>query len=294
MSRIAVVMVNFRNAEDTMACLDSLASAGAGAEEMGVILVENGSGDGSAGKLRAYAAESALDLDLRVSEVNLGFAAGTNLGIDVARERGAGHVVILNNDTLVDADFPARVRAAIAREPEAVIAGFIANLESGTPSHNLGKIGPWTTLVRYHFHGRREPLPPFDFISGCLMIVPTAVFRSLGDLRSDFFLYCEDLEFCMRLKAAGIPLRYDPDIGIRHRVSSSVTRTSFPKEYYRMRNQTYLALRRPGLLPKAIYLARVALVLARRCGDSSLFRQFTAGFRDGAAGRLGHNPGMRA
>ena len=113
-------------------------------------------------------------------------------------------------------------------------------------------------------------------------------------MRHDFFLYCEDLEFCLRLKDAGIPLRYDPAIAIGHHVSSTVSKTAFPKHYYRMRNQTYVALRRGTLLAKAAYLARALAALAGKVGDPSLFRQFRMGIRDGVTGRLGRNPDARA
>jgi GT2 family glycosyltransferase len=294
MSGIAIITVNFRNVAETLECLDSLAAAGAAAPGFGVFVIENGSGDDSASALAAYAARSPLKLILRPLRENIGFAAGCNLGIEEAFAGGYSHAVLLNNDTLVDPDFPAAVRAAVLARPEAVQAGYIGKLSTGEPAHNLGSIGKWTGLVRFHFPRRGEPAPAFDFISCCLMIIPATVVKKVGALKGDFFLYCEDLEFCLRLKAAGVPLAYDPAIGIRHHVSAAVTRVSFPKEYYRMRNQTWVAMRRLGAFAKAVYLARVAGVLARHAGSPALFRQFRAGIRDGILGRLGRDAGTWA
>lgn len=291
MIRIAIVTVNFRNAAETVACLDSLAEAGAG--ELGLFVIENGSGDGSEETLRAYIRGSRLRVELIAMDRNLGFAAGSNVGIREAMAKGYSHIVLLNNDTRVDPDFAMALKEAVSRAPEAVIAGYISDLDTGRPTYNFGSIGKWTGLIGFHSPDRRGPVEPFDFISGCLMVAPSAVFRRVGLLKEEFFLYCEDLEFSMRLKAAGVPLAYDSGIAIRHRVSSTVTKTAFPKDYYRMRNQTYAVLRYGTAPQKAIYLGRVALTMAWKIGDWRLFRQFAAGIRDGIAGRLGHNPGMR-
>jgi GT2 family glycosyltransferase len=292
MIRVAVAMVNYRNAEDTMACLDSLAASGAGIFE--VFLVENGSGDGSGGRLRAHADGLGMRVDVLIATENLGFAAASNLAVRTAMERGHSHVLFLNNDTSVEKGFAEAVRKAIADHPDAVQAGYIGDMPTSKPVYNLGSISGFTGLIHYHFQERYAPMPPFDFISCCLMLVPVAVFRRVGFLRDGFFLYCEDLEFCFRLKRAGVPLRYDPAIAIHHKVSSSVTKASFPKDYYRMRNHTYTILRSGTTVQKVLYLFRVSLTLLAKIRDPSLLRQFTAGVRDGISGRLGHNPEMRA
>jgi GT2 family glycosyltransferase len=288
---IAIVMVNFRNAEDTVACLDSLAASGA--EGIRVHLIENGSGDGSDATLAAYAAAARFPMVYESTGENLGFAGGSNRGIAKALEMGCSHIVLLNNDTLVEPGFCPALRAAAAREPEAVVAGFISEVGTGRPSYNIGWIGAWTGLIRFHFGERNVPAPGIDFVSAGLMMVPAGVFARLGGLRDDFFLYCEDLEFCLRCKDAGVPLIYDPAIAVAHRVSSSVTKTAFPKDYYRMRNQTWLAMRRGGPLRKAVYLIRIAGTLLKNAGNRSLARQFGMGVRDGILGRLGRNPRAR-
>ena len=110
----------------------------------------------------------------------------------------------------------------------------------------------------------------------------------MGYLKDDFFLYCEDLEFCLRLKRAGIPLKYDSGLAVAHRVSSSVTKTDFPKEYYRMRNHTYTVLQMGNAVQKALYGARILGVMAGKIGDRRLFREFRLALADAWNGRLGY------
>lgn len=307
MIRIAIVMVNFRNAEETILCLESLEASRdrasrdgqadaprAAGDGFAIFLVENGSGDGSDAALSAYLEAHPLPIRYLPLPVNLGFAGGSNAGVRLALESGFTHVVFLNNDTRAEPDFVAALFRAAAADPEKVLAGYIGEMESGRPAHNLGSISKWTGLVRFHFPERYAVPPPFDFVSACLMVVPSAVLRKTGLLDEAFFMYCEDLEFSMRLKRDKVPIRYVPALGIRHRVSFTVTRTNFPKDYYRMRNQTYTMLRGGGNAQRLIYLLRIAGVMLLKSGNPRLFRQFAAGIKDGFAGRLGHNPGMHA
>ena len=307
MIRIAIVMVNYRNAEETILCLESLeaslggasrdgheAAARASGEDFKIFLVENGSGDGSDAAFSAYFKAHTLPVRYLPLSANLGFAGGSNAGVRLAMELGFTHIVFLNNDTRAESDFVSALFRAAAADPEKVLAGYIGEMESGRPAHNLGSIGRWTGLVRFHFPERHADPPPFDFVSACLMVVPADVLRETGLLDESFFMYCEDLEFSMRLKRDRVPIRYVPALGIRHRVSFTVTRTNFPKDYYRMRNQTYTMLRRGTGAQRMVYLLRIAGVMLLKSGNPKLFRQFAAGIKDGFAGRLGHNPGMHA
>lgn len=286
MSRIAIVMVNYRNAEDTIACLDSIEKAGGAGFR--IFVIENASGDGSAGKLVNYLKDVKLNCQLLVMESNIGFASGCNAGIRAALGEGCSHILLLNNDTLVSPDFGAGVLEAAEGNPDSVVAGFISDLGTGRPAQNHGRISRFTFLIEFDFSERPGPIKPIDFVSGCMMLVPVAVFTKIGFLKDDFFLYCEDLEFCLRMKKHGIALKYASCLAVEHRVSSSVTKTNFPKEYYRMRNHTYAVLKMANPLQKFIYALRVAGVLVKRRGDRRLFREFRLGLADALNGRLGY------
>lgn len=307
MIRIAIVMVNYRNAEETLLCLESLeasrvralragpVSAPAGTSEgFTVFVVENGSGDGSDGMLAGALKANPMPVRFLRLETNLGFAGGSNAGVRQALEQGFSHIVFLNNDTRAEPDFVAALYAAAAADPDTVLAGFIAVMGTGRPAHNLGSISGWTGLVRFHFPERHAEPPPFDFVSACLMVVPSGVLRKIGLLEEAFFMYCEDLEFSMRLRRHGVPIRYVPGLAISHGVSLTVMRTKFPKDYYRMRNQTYTVLRRGSALQRVCYLLRIAGMMILQSRNPRLFRQFAFGIKDGFTGRLGHNPEMAA
>ena len=96
---MTVVVLSWNGREDTLACLRSLAAATY--PRLEVIVVDNGSSDGSADAVAA----AHPDLVLIPLDANLGFAGGMNVGIAEALSRGAGPVMLLNNDTVVEPGF---------------------------------------------------------------------------------------------------------------------------------------------------------------------------------------------
>jgi GT2 family glycosyltransferase len=288
MPRIACVLINYRNVEDTLACLRSLKASGAGAWR--IILVDNdGEGGGrgaSDGSLERELRGLGLDHEYLFPGENLGFTGAVNLGAKAALEAGCGHVMLLNNDTLVAEDFAARVDAAVAAHPGDVIAGKVLEHATGEPSWNIGTVSPLTGQVRHIFAA--EYAGHVDFVSGCLMIIPADVIRRLGLFDDRYFMYCEDYDFCLRLRAAGVAVRYVPAILIRHKSSSSTTRSKTPKEYYRIRNMTHIVLNRARPAQKFVYLGFLMCMmpykLVRR---PHLFAQAMRGALDGLSGRLG-------
>src|SRR5262245_60529224 len=96
--KVTVVILNYKRAEDTIACVRSVLASGY--PDFGILLVDNASGDGSAERL----AEAFPELPLVRHAENLGYAGGNNAGIRRAFQEGAVYVLVLNNDTIVKPD----------------------------------------------------------------------------------------------------------------------------------------------------------------------------------------------
>ncbi|MDQ3000442.1 MAG: glycosyltransferase family 2 protein [Fibrobacterota bacterium] len=278
------ILINYRNPDDTIACIASLAASKA--EGFRILLVNNHAADGSEAPLRAALKVSGMEYVYLDPGGNIGFTGGVNLGFAKALEAGAAHVMLLNNDTVVASDFAAHVREALERHPRDVLAGRILEFDTGEVSWNIGRFSRWTGQVIHVFDA--DYAGEVEFVSGGLMIVPGEVWRRLGGFDDRYFMYCEDVDFCIRLKRAGIRIRYCPAISIRHKTSSSTKRSGTPKEYYRIRNQTHIVLNRGRTGQKALYLGFLFLMmfykLARR---PALFSQAFRGALHGLSGRLG-------
>jgi len=222
-----VVVLNWNNADDTMSCLSALVSATPPPES--IVIVDNGSADASLARIERWCASSADHNRLRVIAAgkNLGFAGGTNLGIDrLMSDSEVSHIMLLNNDATVSPRFFADVEVAIGQiGRDCVMGPTIFEDPDRSKVWYAGAVEiPARALVQHTLKlpASSEPRPT-DFISGCAMIIPRAVIEKIGGLAECFFpAYFEDGDFCHRASRAGFPLMYAPKLVAYHKVGATV------------------------------------------------------------------------
>lgn len=240
----AVVLINYKNAAETLNCVDSIKAA---KDSPHIIVVDNGSSRECISELKA----GASDLDLIVGE-NVGFSAGNNRGIKKALRLGAEVVYILNNDTEVHPDLFAKAYKYVAKKDR--IAGGKIYYAKGYEFHPkqkgrgdviwyAGGSMDWSMAIAKHDgvdeidQGQHDQIRPVDFITGCFIAVPRQVFKKVGLLDEPFFLYLEDSDFCLKAKHVGIEVMYNPELIVYHRNSSSTVSGSPLVDYYITRNR---------------------------------------------------------
>jgi GT2 family glycosyltransferase len=245
----AVVIVNFENWHDTVDCINSIKKT---KDTPHIVVVDNHSSDDSVHKLK----ESFPDLDLVVAEENLGFSRGNNLGIAKALKLGAQVVYLLNNDTEVDSNLFFRAYRYVADKNR--IAGAKIYYARGSEYHEdqkgqgnilwyAGGEFDWSMAISRHFgvdeedRGQYDKVKQVDFITGCFMAIPRKVFKKIGFLREEFFLYLEDSEFCLHAKSAGVEVMYNPSLVLYHKNSGSTKVGSPLVDYYMTRNRFFIA-----------------------------------------------------
>jgi GT2 family glycosyltransferase len=227
---ISVVTVNF-NAGPLLA--RSVRAALQSRAPLEVVVVDNGSTDGSLAALRA---ELGTDPRLRILEQgrNTGFAAACNAGL---REAGGEVALLLNPDCLVEEDTLATVRAALEADPKAGLAGCLLLNEDGTEQEGCRRSVPTPGRAFARAFGlarlrRRagaaggdfvlsdQPLPAgpvdVDAISGAFMMVRRAALTAVGPLDEAYFMHCEDLDWCMRFRQAGWRVLFVPTASALH------------------------------------------------------------------------------
>lgn len=295
---VAVVLVNYNGLDDTRACLRSLAASGAGAR---AIVVDNGSRGGEDEAIR----REFPDALVIQSGADLGYAGGANLGIAAARRAGARHVLLLNNDTVVLPGFLEPLVAAADADPRVgIVTGKILTFDEPPRIWAAG-----AALKRFRGLGlnRGEGEPdraqydaPGDVAGAslCLALVPLSVFDRVGPLDDRYFLYLEDVDFSLRVRRAGLAIRYEPRAVVRHRVQASAVAggtkgTSDVALYYLTRNRPLFMRAHMGPLVRAVFYAHYVTTralktlgaLARgRWGRAWLL---AAGTIDGLLGRTG-------
>jgi GT2 family glycosyltransferase len=233
-----IVVVNYNGLDDTVRCLRSLAGQTRPAR---VVLVDNASAtDPTAELAREFPA-----VDFVRNAVNGGWAGGNNSGIRHALERGAGLVVLLNNDTVVAADFVARLQAAAAAHTVFGVLGPVIRFLD--PPHEVMTDGVvFNAVARPGFFHRKEvPLvdaevpavTEVDIVNGCCMLVRAEVFAKVGLIDERFFLVHEESDFCLRARRAGFRLGVLGEALVWHKGSSAFGRTGKRlQRYYDTRN----------------------------------------------------------
>ena len=257
---IYVVILSWNGREDSLSCLASLSRVAA--PPFRTILVDNGSSDGTAAAVR----ERYPAVEVIATGKNLGFPGGNNVGIRRALEAGADFVCLLNNDTEVDPAFLGEFLAAADRHPEGGIFGArVCYLERPRVVWSQGirvRRLSGRVLTR-HFNlpevRARSRETEEDAVSAACLFARREVFERAGLMDERYFLCYEDIDLCLRARAAGFKVYAVPAARVRHRVSASLGgEGSSTIIYYSTRNQLLLARER---LPLPFPLASVRTVL---------------------------------
>lgn len=239
---LSVIVLNWNGCEHTLACVASVLASGYSGGVLDVLVVDNGSEDGS---LEAFAREWADEPRVRVlaNGANLGYAGGNNAGIDDALGRGAEHVLVLNNDTLVDPGALDAMVDALAADPDLAMVGPKV-LEIERPERlgcSFDRVRLWcfgaspTTagqLDRGQYDDRRD----MDVITGCAVLARADALRAVGAFDADYFAYYEEVDLAFRLRRAGWRLGFVPAAIVRHEGGASTAGRSAVVRYYKLRN----------------------------------------------------------
>lgn len=285
----AVVLVNYRGYQDTLACIASIKRA---QDAPHIVVVDNGSDNESVAELtHAYP-----DLDLLVSPTNLGFSGGNNLGIKRALKLGAQVIYLLNNDTEVEGTLFARSYRYVVGKNR--ISGGKIYYAKGYEFHDenkgrgdilwyAGGDFDWNNILGVHHgvdqrdHGQYDQIAPAEFITGCFMAIPRQVIRRVGLLDESLFLYLEDADYCLRASRLGVELRYHPRLVLYHKNSSATVSGSALVDYYLTRNRLVIAKRYGSL---RLQLALIKNILTHHWAD----RVRRAALFDYLWGRMGN------
>jgi len=235
---VAVVVVNWNGKDDTLDCLQSLDKVEYGA--LKIILVDNGSTDGSVGIIK----ECHPHIDLIETHDNLGFVGGNNVGMKAALAEGADYILLLNNDTIVAPDFLSHLVKYLDDHPSTGIVGPLIYYHSSPEIlwSAGGKVDPTSGDTRMLGMGESQVdlgtiSGEMDFVTGCALMIRADVIRQVGMLDERFFAYYEETEWCARVRKAGYEIHIIPEAKIWHKISPEAREASAQVNYYMTRNR---------------------------------------------------------
>jgi N-acetylglucosaminyl-diphospho-decaprenol L-rhamnosyltransferase len=249
---LSVVTVSYNTRELLRACLTSVASTLAPTLTYEVIVVDNASGDESASMVR----DEFPWVSVIANGDNRGFAAASNQGLQESRGRC---VVLLNPDTVVKPSALQCMRTTLEAHRDVVAVGPKLVYPNGELQHSAFKF-PTLTMIFLDFfslhhrlwdsrlNGRYprklyERAEPFavDHPLGAALMTKREVIEQVGLLDERFYMYCEEIDWCMRMKNSGGRILCVPEAEIVHHVAQSTSQfsTQMYVELHRSRYRLY-------------------------------------------------------
>ena len=225
---ISVIIVNYNAGPLLTQCVQAALQ-----QTEQVIVIDNASSDSSLLELEArFPANSHLQI-VRLDS-NVGFAAGCNIGLGTSTQP---YILFLNPDCILQGNSLQRMAQVLESDSNiGMVGGFLINPDGSEQGGGRRAIPtPWRAFVRafglyrlarywpqlfFDFHLDKQPLPQspieVEAISGALMLVRREAIDDVGSWDENYFLHCEDLDWCMRFKQKNWKIVFVPDAPVTH------------------------------------------------------------------------------
>lgn len=271
-SSVYIILLNYNNYSDTIECFESLQNITY--QNYNIVIIDNNSLNNSMHYLKEYLdgnKQKYIYYNLKKEAVlpstknkfttliqsghNGGYGYGNNIGIKYALNNNADYILILNNDTVVDKRFLEPLVETCENDDKiGIVSGKIYFYDKpNTIWFNGGKFHPCTTKVEHvNFNEKdigQKPLVDNTFISGCVWLIPKKVFKTIGFINEEYFMYVEDLEFTQRVLQAGYTLNVSEQSHIWHKVyaRSGGHLSEYPVYYIARNTLKYILSRSNGI-----------------------------------------------
>lgn len=218
--KIFVLIVNYKRHPDTISCVNALLKSDLPPNSQ-IILIDNTEDNSSAKILRAAFPK----LKLIKNRHNLGFAKANNKGIRLALKNKATHVLILNPDVLIPNNFFTPILNTFKLNRKTGLAApALKHQVNGTTYYGFDGFLDWTTVTPKHASARKISKPKIldsQFLTFACVLIKSNVLKKIGLLDERYFMYFEDLDFCLRASKAGFKLYLDQSTIADHQTSAS-------------------------------------------------------------------------
>ncbi len=256
---VTFVVVNWNQRQLTLDCLHSLYEQKY--PKFDIVLVDNGSMDDTVAAVRS----AFPDVVVFENGSNLGIAVANNVGIRYALERKSDYVFLLNNDTTVDPLMLSHL-VVTAQSDASIGATGPTMLYYDTPEiiWCAGNRINWSTAGTYRLHSDEHlsavinlASRDVDFVTSCAVCIKSDVFRAVGLMDEDYFIYYDETDWFARATCADWRVVYVPQALMWHKVSAAMGTASPATDYYMARNSIRLLLKNSRGLSKLFALVYV-------------------------------------
>ena len=216
MKTLTISIVNYKTPQLVIECIDSLKRFAPSRARLDLVIVDNASGDDSLARIGA----AHPDVRLIDAGANLGFAGGNNLALQSCTSE---FVLLLNSDALVEAGTLDGLLQSLEDNPQVGAVGArVVNASDGADQDYPCRFPSLAEMVRRALRGPQYPAAgqqapvALERLHGACMLLRGELLRSVGLLDDGFFMYDEDVDWCVRARKQGWQLWLLPQLRVLH------------------------------------------------------------------------------
>jgi GT2 family glycosyltransferase len=286
---VAVVILTYNHYADTQECLESVFKADY--ENFYVILVDNGSTDGTPERVR----EDFPRVRVIENNENLGVPAGYNVGFRHALDRQADYILMLNNDTVIPGDLISKL-VAQAENNQDIGVVMPKVLYYGTENQVWSSGGQYKAFpprILMTSRGQENQLRAIEYAPSCALLISARAFELAGLFDPGYFFLYDDWDFSERVRAHGLKILYDPQAYMWHKVSRTTKGPQSPlywKTYGTSLVRFYRRHGRPVWFSLPLHVGYIILRDFVLKGNWKYWGDFRTGMKDGLQKPLGSLP----
>lgn len=264
--KLYIIILNWNGGKYLLSCLNSLRKVKSKIARLEFLIVDNNSTDASVKNVIKKFPNIKIIKNLK----NLGYSGGNNVGIKYALKQGADYILLLNPDTQVDNKFIDPLLESLEKNKKNGIAGpktykkslsskLISNAGNFLDRYLNGKDLGNGKLDK----GQYDSVFLTDYVSGTAMLIKKIVFKKIGYFDERFFLYYEDVDFCLRAKVKGFESCFVQKSLIFHKGSVNTVVGSPLHTYYNTRNRLLFLKKYSSLIPKIFEVIKLMKIVLR-------------------------------
>ena len=279
MRKVFAIILNWNRKKDTIECLKSVQNLATNNFQLEIVVVDNGSSDGSIEAVEKYkqslrqGLKSKFKFNIIENKKNLGFAEGNNVGMKYALKQGTDYILVLNNDTELHKNLLTELMKAAEKKKDGGAFSpkiyFAKGYEYHKDRYKKSELGrviwaaggevDWENVygenrgVDEVDSGQYNKLAKVDFSSGACVLYRAKALRRVGLFDERYFAYYEDTELSVRMARRGWKNYYVPSAVLWHKVSQSSSIGSNLNDYFITRNRLLFGMK------YARYRTKVAL-----------------------------------
>ena len=220
--KITAIILNYRHQKDSAKCLAALKRTDLG-YDLNLILVDNSPSEANS----RYFTQKFPGITYIASPKNLGFAGGNNQGIKIALENKSDYILIINPDVIVPEKIFVPLLKNFSDKKVGIVAPAIIHKQKDALFYGLeGKVN-WKLAKPEHRNLQTlDSIKPVisEFVTFACVLISAENFKKVGLLDDKYFMYFEDVDYCLSTNQRGQKIILDPSVCVSHNTSSSFSK----------------------------------------------------------------------